>query len=368
MADARPAGRRLGFGKKLMFSAVAVAGFFILAEGLLRLWVYYVREEYERYDVTTETWTLLPGVHRAWHGDIYVNEDGFTGPALQADGPDLWRMVAVGDSNTFGGGGIEHTYPIELERIIRTRSADEYRVEVVNAGIEGLDSLHALRRLRSKVLPLGPDVVTIYIGWNDLMKFDPFGSGGSNALSSVSRAVDGLWLVKGMRKLVFLMIRPHLNPPAVGPDSSSGRFKDFVPHIYIANVEDMIREIRAAGARPMIFTLPTVVRPDFTVKDIQEAHVFFPYYASAYSVGDLLDLVSAYNRTIEEIAKEHDVPLVDLAAAFAARADYRKLFYDTMHPTAEGNELIAREIFAVAEREKLLASASLTRSNHSQTH
>ncbi len=356
--DSRPAGRRLGFGKKLLFSIVAVVGFFVVAEGLLRLWVYYIRDEFERYDIATETWILLPGIHRSWADDVVVNGDGFAGAELVEDGPDLWRMVAVGDSNTFGEGSLEHSYPAALQRLVRAQAPPGRRYEVINAGIQGLDSQLALRRMRSKVLPLRPDVVSIYIGWNDLMKFDPFGSGGTQALSRVSRAVDALWLVKGLRKLMFLTIRPRVNPPAVGPSSRTGRYAKFVPELYIANVEAMIREIRAIGARPMIFTLPTVVRESFTVKDVQDAHVFFPYYPSAYSVGDLLDLIADYNRTIERIAVEHDVPLVDLATAFAAREDYRKLFYDTMHPTWDGNELIAREIYAVTSREGLLAHES----------
>lgn len=340
--------------KKAIFSGIVLVFFVVAAESLLRLWVYYVREDFERYDASTQTWILLPGTHRALGEPVVINSDGFAGAELQEEGDDLWRIAAVGDSNTFGGGSLNHSYPAAFQRILNERARPGQRYEVVNAGIQGLDSLHALRRLRAKVLPLGPDVVTIYIGWNDLMKFDPLGDGGIPAISRISRFVDGLWLVKGMRKLMFLWIRPHTNPPAVGPGSRSGRYADFVPHSYIENVEQMIAEIRAIGAQSMIFTLPTVVREDFTVEDVRDARVFFPYYPSAYSVGDLLDLVAAYNRAIRMIAAKNDVPVVDLAGAFETRPDYRSLFYDTMHPTWDGNELIAEEIFAVAQSRELL--------------
>ena len=195
--------RELGTGKKVLFSLLVTVTFLIAAELVVRGWVYYLRGDYERYDTETETFSLVPGEHRALRRAVLVNSDGFAGAELREDGDDLWRIVSVGDSNTFGSGNDRHTYPAILGRLLDQRVSDGRRYEVVNAGIEGLTSLQALRRLRSKVLPLGPEVVTIYVGWNDLMKFDPVGQGESNAFSEASRFIDQLWLVKGFRKFFF---------------------------------------------------------------------------------------------------------------------------------------------------------------------
>lgn len=348
------ASSQLGTGKKLLFSIISLVMFLVVAEGLLRLWVYYVREEYERYDVATETFTLVPGEHRSFGHPIVVNSDGFVGNELVEDGPDLWRIVSIGDSNTFGGGSPIYSYPAQLEAVLKERGDPDRRYEVVNAGIQGFTSMDGLRRLRSKVLPLNPDVVTIYLGWNDLMKNDPVGQRDNHPLSTASRLVDALWLVKGMRKLVFLELRPYMDPPATGPESRTGQFTDFVPDFYIDNLKTIISEIRESGAQPLLVTLPTVVRPDMTVEDIRELRIFFPYYRSAYGVGDLLDLVAAYNRAIRRVAVEEQVPLSELDEVFAAREDYRKLFYDTMHPTTEGNGIIAEAMFEVLARDSLL--------------
>jgi len=352
--SSRAEGSTLSTGKKLVFALIVLVLFIFAAEGLLRVWVYFIREEFERYDVATQTWVLVPGTYRSLNKEVVVNSDGFSGAELLEDGDDLWRIVAVGDSNTFGAGSLHHSYPGALQRILREQAKPGRRFEVINAGIQGLDSLHALRRLRAKVLPLDPDVITIYIGWNDLMKLDPLGDSGIPAVSQVSRFIDRLWLVKGMRKLVFLWIRPRIDPPATGPESRSGRFTDFVPHAYIKNVEMMIEEIREIGAKPMIFTLPTVVRENFTVEDVRNARVFFPYYPSAYSIGDLLEILAAYNRAIRTIALENSVPLVDLERTFEDRPDYRDLFWDTMHPNFEGNEIIANKILSVSREKGLL--------------
>jgi len=343
----------LSTGKKIAFGAITTLFFLVVAEAGVRGWVYFLRETYERFDTTTETFVLVPGEHRAVGHSVKVNSDGFVGKELEPVGDDLWRIVTLGDSNTFGDGDDFHTYPAKLEARLDDGSTEGRRYEVVNAGIQGLDSGQALRRLATKVLALDPDVVTIYIGWNDLMKYDPLGQVRETTLSSASRSVDSLWLVKGMRKLLFFHLRTRIDPPATGPDSRTGRFTDFHPSVFIENVTKMLALVREAGATPVLITLPTVVRRDMTLEEVREAAIYFPYYSSAYGVGDLVDLVESYNRAIRQIATDENVGLVPLDQIFAARSDYRSLFYDTMHPTGKGQDLIADRL------EEALSNADL---------
>jgi lysophospholipase L1-like esterase len=234
------------------------------------------------------------------------------------------------------------------------REAPGRRYEVINAGIEGMDSREALYRLRQKVLDLGPEVVIIYIGWNDLMKYDPLGQAGQGVVPAASRWIDRLWLVKGIRKLMFVYLMPRVSPPLTGPESHTGKFEGFRPDQYIENVRTMIREIREHGAEPVLMTLTTVVRPDFTAEDVVQAGVYLPYYPSAYAVRDFLDLVDAYNRAVLEIARDEDVPVVDLYGTFMARPDFRSLYFDTMHPTREGYGIVARTALDVLDDTGLL--------------
>ena len=89
---------------------------------------------------------------------------------------------------------------------------------------------------------------------------------------------------------------------------------------------------------------------DMTLEDLRRAHVVFPYYSSAYAVGDFVDLIASYNRSIRRVAEAEGVPLVDLAKEIDGRPDRRRLFLDTMHPNQQGRELIA-EILARRLRE-----------------
>lgn len=335
---------QFGWRKTLLFSAILIGLFLGLAELAVRVWAYTLRDDAERFDAATQTFVLVPGEHRSGWVTARVNADGFAGADLKAEHRALFRIVAVGDSCTYGDGNETHTYPAMMQQRLDTRSRPEREYEVVNAGISGLNSGLALRRLKSKVLPLEPDVVTIYLGWNDLMKFDPVGQTRTTTASSVARLMDNLWLVKGLRKLIFFYVRPRLAPPATGPESRTGRFADFDPDIYADNMREIIAAVRGGGARPVLLTLPTVVRPEMNAAQLRDAGVVFPYFGSAYGVGDFLDLVAAYNRTIFAIGRELDVPVIDIAHAIAQVDDPVEYLFDTMHSKPKGMDLISGRV------------------------
>lgn len=344
---------QFGLGRSILFSLILIVLFVGGAELALRTWAYFFREQVQTYDTKAGTFELIPGEHDTPLGRVRINTDGFVGDPLAASGPDLWRIVAVGDSCTFGGGNEVDTYPAMLGRLLARDQRPGERIEVVNAGISGLNSELALRRLESRVPALHPEVVTLYIGWNDLMKFDPLAQSQESRWSGVARAIDDLWLTKSLRKLLFYHLRPRMREPATGPASRTGKFDHFVPTIFEGNLRAMIAFVRAMGAQPVVMTLPSVVRPGMTAKDLRAAGVMFPYFPSAYAVGDFLDLLAAYNRTIRRVAEEERVPLVDLAKRFEEISDPQPYFFDTMHTNPRGLALIAGEVARVLAQQHL---------------
>ena len=335
---------KFGFGKSVLYSLILTVLFLTIAEFGLRGWAYFFREQYERYDSESETFVLVPGQHRRGSRTVNVNSDGFIGEEFQPAGPDLFRIVSIGDSCTFGTGDYETAYPALLNKELQSRIPGPARLEVVNAGVEGHTSRMALSRLQHNVTPLRPDIVIVYIGWNDLMKFDPSGQAADGIGSSAIRLLDSLWLTKGTRKFLFYYVRPKINPPMTGPESYQNSFKDYAPKIYEQNLKVILETIEELDARALLVTLPTVVRPEMSVDELNDAGVFFPYYPSAYAVGDLLDLIRAYNDTIRKLATDGNVELVDLAGAFEELGASQVYFHDTMHLNYKGRRIIARLI------------------------
>jgi lysophospholipase L1-like esterase len=347
--------RKLGFRKSLAFSLITILVLLTAAELAIRSWAYFFREQYERYDVSSQTFVLVPGEHRRGSTIIRVNEHGFLGADLR-NGQHL-RIVALGDSCTFGPGDHAAAYPAMLQERLSV-SGFGANVEVVNAGVEGLSSEMALQRLRHQIAPLEPDVVTVYIGWNDLMKLDPVGQADVTAQAAVVRWLDRLWLVKGMRKALFFYLRPMVMPPEVGAASFRGVFTGFRPVVFEQNLQDIIAGIRQLGARPVLFTLSTVVHPQMTLDELRKANVFFPYFGSAYAVGDFLELVGAYNRSIRHVAEAENVPLVELDGLMSGVPGAGRYFYDTMHPSAEGRSIIVESLAEVLSEAGILPASA----------
>jgi lysophospholipase L1-like esterase len=359
MADASLSKPRFGVGRSLLYSAILISLCFGLVEGGLRVYVYLFRAPAERFDLASGTFVLRPGEYPSWPDPVIVNSRGFVGPEFEdPPAPGTLRIVTVGDSCTFGAGSLRGTYPALLAEKLAA-NVNGRRYQVINAGIEGMNSELALRRLESRVVPLAPDLVTIYIGWNDLMKFDPDSLGENPRLAVVSRWLNRLWTVKGLRKLLFYTLRPRIAPPKTGPESRTGRYAEYKPVVYEQNLRAMIAAARGIPAEVVLITLPSVVSAEMSVEDLRRANVQFPYFRGANAVGDFVDLIAAYNRAIRRVAVEERVPLVDLAREMDARPDRRDLFLDTMHATSAGRELIAdllaRELLATGVLDRLHA-------------
>lgn len=322
---------------------------FLLGAGELglRVWAYYFRTSYERFNYTSGRLELVPNIRFiSPQGDEFlINAKGFVGPDFQEHKPKgTYRIIALGDSNTFGAGFWRNTYPGMLQELLM-RSSSRTRFEVINAGIEGYNSEYALARLKTDLLRYEPDMITIYVGWNDLMKINPNRVSATGKYKWLATLLERSYLLKAYNKLIFFYVRPLILQPQVAANQTeSHAFDQFVPLAFRDNLDSMITALRPRGTKPVLITLPTVVTPLMSLDELKRQRVFFPYYAGTYSVEKFLSLHRAYNNTIREVARNHGVLLVDLDAIFNTH-DKTDLFWDTMHPSVKGHTLIARSIF-----------------------
>lgn len=341
------AGRRLTVGKQILFSTIIVCGLLVLLEGTVRLWAFYFRTSYERYNWTTGRLELVPNIRYTAAGgtEFWINSRGFVGPEFEERAaPGVYRIIAVGDSCTFTTGAWRIGYPSVLERSLNGEPASR-RFEVINAGIEGYNSSFALDRIRQELLRYRPRLVIVYVGWNDLMKMDPASPAPADRYRLLAQLMNESYLIKAYKKLIFMDLRPRLSRPTFSSDPADVHAYDaFVPAEYRANLEQIVRVLREHDVKPMLVTLPTVVRAGMTLDDLRRANVFFPYFGGANDVSRFLSLHRAYNRTIREVAAREQVPVVDMAAEFESLATTTEYFWDTMHPNAKGNALIAASL------------------------
>ncbi|HOX55940.1 MAG TPA: GDSL-type esterase/lipase family protein [Verrucomicrobiota bacterium] len=113
-----------------------------------------------------------------------INSRGFRGPEIPAEKGNAYRIVALGESTTFGITLYreQRPWPELLEQLIRERLKPARPVQVINAGVPGYRLDQNLYRFPTEILPLKPDMVISYHGINafsSLRDAVPFASGAS---------------------------------------------------------------------------------------------------------------------------------------------------------------------------------------------
>jgi lysophospholipase L1-like esterase len=331
---------RLTLAKQALFSVVALLLILALVEGGVRLYHFArslgTREEPRGYvvDDPSAGYTLKPGFE---DGGIRVNSLGFRGPDVAREKPSgTYRIAALGDSATFGPHEEECAYPYLLPVLLAPK-----RVEVINAAVEGYRADRALVHLKRDVLPLQPDLVTVFIGWNDLYQSDPRAeneqlSTRGNPLARLLTLSDAAQTFRRLYFLRFNTQRAQTSEIGVGNQELLAVYR---PVGYEERLREMFRVARAAGAEVVALTWPTILADSMTSQAIARVH--YPWYTT--QLGELRILYARYQEALRRVAVEERVPVIDIAAVFESR-DKVMLFKDTAHFNCEGQALVAENV------------------------
>jgi hypothetical protein len=111
---------------------------------------------------------LTPGTGSLFESTWWINSLGFRGPEIQVEKGDHYRIIALGESTTFGDtlAADDQPWPEILEQRIAREFECEKPVQVVNAGVPGWTLANQLSRLSADIFPLAPDLILSYHGYN----------------------------------------------------------------------------------------------------------------------------------------------------------------------------------------------------------
>lgn len=189
--------------------------------------------------------------------------------AFPQDEPNTAKVVCFGDSITKRG------YNVIL--------GETLGVETVMAGVAGNSTAQALRRMQRDVLDHNPNIVVIFFGTNDLRADAP----------KVYVTLDD----------------------------------------YEKNLETMITNCNAIGAKVVLCTLPPINADTFFTR--HETELFD-------AQGGLEQMIQDYRSIAIKVAKRHNIPLVDLNKELSKEPQW--MSHDGVHPSKEGTRIIARLI------------------------
>lgn len=371
---------KYGAGKTLLYSFIIITVFFLLLEAGLRLYVAVKAEAehgrslpvpaqrniYQREDAVLG-YSLTPGYDTE---ELHINALGFRGPSITLDKPPgVTRVLAIGDSTTFGLYGKECPYPAQLQILFDRKSNNKH--QIINGGVEGYNTHHALRLLEERATDLDLDTVLVYIGWNDLYGTNPFlpqakplaseiSETQSNrhpktTLASVSEVLSQIYIAQAIRRIIYITI-PRIIAKSRQSESRKNKafHADFTTR-YKDQLSRIIEQVRRISAEPVLMTLPSILSRDTSSTALSLVH--YPGWAAS-DAGLFYEAVGQFNNAIRQVAEEQGVRLIDNAEFFdGMQGGKEQYFFDSLHMYCNGYALMAENIFVELNRTGALPGA-----------
>ncbi len=235
-----------------------------------------------------------------------------------APNPDLsagvTRIVCLGGSSTGGAyqmDDLEQFYPAVLGRVFDELAPDA-GIQVINQGVGGWNSFHCLLYLREFIDELDPDLITLYLGNNDIKTKGPWTyreywenyRSQSRSVSALQGVLNRARIYVGFKSVLLMFTGSPRQVSAVPTADARQNFAEII---------DMAQERNAS-----VLLMSEAILP--LPEDIDD------YYAM------MMDL-----------AEERDQLYLDVASEFAART-HEDLFLDSNHLSAHGHQALATEM------------------------
>jgi lysophospholipase L1-like esterase len=266
---------------------------------------------------------------------IVINQHGFRGRELDEYAVDAYRIVALGESTTFGCTLLpeDKPWPELLEKLIRERLRPHRPVHVINAGVPAYTLADNVRRFEAELLPLRPDLIISYHGYN----------GFSLLRSAVPPIAGDHPSTYQRRPLVLLAQLEHrlhqrsLRNPSQAPRPTTADRQSLLETDYAARYRDLIRLAETAGAQLALCTFAMAV-------DGQSATDLLEFYRPAFpAVRWQVAANEAHSSLLQELQREHPhIVRIDTGPALDGQHEH---YIDLVHLTQEGRERLAESIF-----------------------
>ena len=243
------------------------------------------------------------------------NPQGFRGPTIDVDKrPGTYRIIAIGDSNTFGWDVDEGVnWPSQLQALF---AASNPGTEVINAGVWGYTSFQGRQRFK-EMLAFHPDMVVVSFGGNDAHPVtvpDAEYVRQHDRIDQISRATRKLRVaqlaVAGWDRAQMMTSRGAMVPRVSVEE-------------YKTHLREIVREGKARNVRVVLLTRP--------------------YVGESTDPASWKTFAPAYRTATIELGREAGAPVVDVYAVFKERPD---VFDDEAHFGVTGHRMAAELLHA----------------------
>jgi lysophospholipase L1-like esterase len=349
MASTAPKSR-LRWSRKILFSLISLVAFLGLCE--LVCWglklapakpppFKFIARDFENdveypfiVEDATLLWTPKPGFRgrECYYGvDVRINSAGYRDREYPiAKGADVFRILCLGDSTTFGHAlPIDDTYHGLLEEILNLPGQPTgLRYELINGGVPGYSSRQCLAAYEHRGRKLRPNMVFLYVGANDGAGRSPLSDEQllarlrPGALSRIDHALSHSHAYRALRRRLS-------GPPEYGRDGQT-TVPRVSPVAFKRNIAKLDQLCKADGCQLVLISFAYCS---------QAAHELFEQLCEEGNFHEGDAFIRSYHQLLEAAARERQIPLV-IVPALTTMPD-RDLFFDMFHPNRAGHLLLA---------------------------
>lgn len=279
-----------------------------------------------------------PGAQGLFHeSEFSINSHGLRNREFPLEKDGQYRIVALGESTTMGATlqKNDRPWPVALEEQIRGNPDAPRPIEVINAGVSAYTLADGLILLRETVLPMKPDLLISYFGYNG---FD-FLIGPTSILretapvrkprpSPTLERFEYRWKLQRYRQRNFQS----------DPDSDMvSRLTEGLLESHYAKLYRELIAIAQENGIPLVLASFNMAVHHGSPSDVVE------FYRAVFpSVHFSILANRVHNRLIRSLAEQHDgVYFVDTSRGLDGAHDH---YIDLVHFTQPGRERLARNL------------------------
>lgn len=262
-----------------------------------------------------------------------IDAQGFRGDDVAEPKGSRYRIVALGESTTFGATirADDRPWPEVLETRIAREFACARPVEVVNAGVPGWTLANNLARLDADIWPLHPDLLLSYHGYNGfpyLISELPSLQVGSAPTAPprpsklLQRAEQALRVAWFRRR--FEAAR-HVDETVLETDLHATRYAELY--------RELVFQARHHGVELVLGTFNLAVTPESPEPVLAFYEEMFPDIRARVLANRL------HTRLVREIGEAYGVRVVDTSEGLDGA--YEDAYIDPMHYTQVGRDRLA---------------------------
>jgi lysophospholipase L1-like esterase len=269
---------------------------------------------------------------------ISINSLGFRGPEFDAAKKGAYRIVALGESTTFGMTlqPEDQPWPEVLEQIIHQRLKTRRPVQVIDAGVPAYKINDNLSRLAREILSLEPDMIISYHGANGFRMINSAVLPPSGPVPPVYRERPVKLAAEAEHRLRMLLFQYRARRRYVGAAPPAARPLETQ---YAAAYRQLIRCARTNGIRLVLANFSMAVNPASDPRVID----FYQGGGARAAYGFML-ANAVHSLIVKQLAAEHpEVCFVDTHPHLDGE---NEKFIDLIHFTGEGDRQLAENMFA----------------------